>query len=119
LKTLSDILYKVSITRVIGTTSLGIKQICFDSRSIRQGGLFIAQKGVHIDGHRFINQAIEKGAVAIVCEEIPESYPENISFIRVSDSSRALGIIASNFYDNPSENLKLVGVTGTNGKTTW
>ena len=118
MKTLSDILYKVSITRVIGTTGLDIDQIYFDSRKVGPGSLFIAQKGVHIDGHQFINKAIEKGATAIVCQDIPASPPANITFIGVSDSSKALGIIASNFYNNPSANLKLVGVTGTNGKTT-
>jgi len=118
LKILSDILYKVAITRVIGTTALEIEQIHFDSRRVKPGSLFIAQKGVHIDGHQFIEKAIEQGAIAIICQDMPESLTDNITFIGVADSSRALGIIASNFFENPSEKLKLVGVTGTNGKTT-
>jgi UDP-N-acetylmuramoyl-L-alanyl-D-glutamate--2,6-diaminopimelate ligase len=117
MKTLKDILYKVAITEVIGDTSMLISQINFDSRKIASSHLFVATKGVSVDGHNFINKAIELGATAIVCEELPENINDNITYIKVKDSAYALGIIASNFYDNPSEKLKLVGVTGTNGKT--
>lgn len=117
MKKLKDILYKVAITEVIGDTSMLISQINFDSRKIASSQLFVATKGVSVDGHNFINKAIELGAIAIVCEELPKDINDNITYIKVKDSAYALGIIASNFYDNPSEKLKLVGVTGTNGKT--
>lgn len=97
---------------------MGIRSICFDSRKANTGCLFVAVKGIHTDGHRYIDQAIEKGAAAVVCEKLPEKLPENVTFISVENSAKALGIIVSNFYDNPSTRIKLVGVTGTNGKTT-
>lgn len=90
----------------------------YDSRQVSKGDLFVAIRGTVTDGHNFIGQAIEKGAAAIVCEELPAERAENVTYVKVSDSSEALGIIASNHYDNPSGKLKLVGVTGTNGKTT-
>lgn len=101
-----------------------VKGICFDSREIEEGFLFIAQKGTNVDGHKFINTAISKGAKYIVCEFIPEDVKElaqknnEILFIVVKNSSNALGYIASEYYDNPSKKLKIVGITGTNGKTT-
>ncbi|MBW8049896.1 MAG: UDP-N-acetylmuramoyl-L-alanyl-D-glutamate--2,6-diaminopimelate ligase [Cytophagales bacterium] len=119
---LKDILYKVSIESVSGSTDIKINDILFDSRNVKKGSLFIAVKGTQVDGHSFINEAIEKGAVAIVMENGTIRYPSsNIKhsvFIQVKDSREALAVIASNFYDNPSEKIKLVGVTGTNGKTT-
>lgn len=98
--------------------SENITAIQFDSRKIEEYGLFVAQRGVHIDGHHYIDKAIELGARAVVCEEYPENLTEGISYVKCVDSSEALGIIASNFYGRPSETLCLVGVTGTNGKTT-
>ncbi|MFA6824709.1 MAG: UDP-N-acetylmuramoyl-L-alanyl-D-glutamate--2,6-diaminopimelate ligase [Bacteroidales bacterium] len=101
-----------------------VKGICFDSREVEEGFLFIAQKGTNVDGHKFINTAISKGAKYIVCEFIPEDVKElaqknnEILFIVVKNSSNALGYIASEYYDNPSKKLKIVGITGTNGKTT-
>jgi len=95
-----------------------LSAIYFDSRKVTQGALFIAVKGVGSDGHQFINAAIESGAACIVCEVLPELTPLEICFIQVADSSIALAEMASNFYDNPSAKLHLVGVTGTNGKTT-
>jgi UDP-N-acetylmuramoyl-L-alanyl-D-glutamate--2,6-diaminopimelate ligase len=95
-----------------------VKGICFDSRKVEQGFLFVAVKGTTSDGHDFIDKAISLGAIVIVCENLPETVNERITYVAVKDSSHALGIIASNFYGNPSEKLKLVGVTGTNGKTT-
>ncbi len=115
---LKDILYKVSLISVSGNTDITISSVCFDSRAVAWGSLFVATKGVSVDGHQFIDKAIEKGAPAIVCEILPVNLQEGIIYIEVKDSSEALGIIASNFYGNPSNHLKLVGITGTNGKTT-
>ena len=115
---LKDILYKVSLVSVSGSTDLTISSVCFDSRTVSQGSLFVATKGVSVDGHHFIDKALEKGAIAIVCEISPSKFQDGITYVEVKDSSEALGIIASNFYGNPSTHLKLVGVTGTNGKTT-
>ncbi|MBC8147080.1 MAG: UDP-N-acetylmuramoyl-L-alanyl-D-glutamate--2,6-diaminopimelate ligase [Bacteroidetes bacterium] len=118
MKLLKDILFKAGLTKVIGTTDVEISSICFDSRMVGINDLFIAVKGTQVDGHIFIDKAINSGATVIVCEDIPENPVENITYVGVSDSAYALGVIASNYYDNPSSELKLVGVTGTNGKTT-
>ena len=115
---LKDILYKVTINAVIGSTSVQLNAIHFDSRNIKNGCVFVAIKGTVSDGHQFIDRAVEQGAVAVVCESMPEKLKEGVTYVEVDNSSRALAFMASNFYDNPSENLKLVGVTGTNGKTT-
>lgn len=115
---LRDILYSVSLQEVSGSTDLDISAVVFDSRKVKAGSLFIAVKGTAVDGHQFINKAIAGGAVAIVCEDMPADRKEGISFIKVDNSARALGRIASNFFGNPSQEIKLVGVTGTNGKTT-
>ena len=118
MKLLKDILYKVSVNTIYGDTNLEISQIDFDSRAVKKGSLFVAQKGVSVDGHLFIDKAIRLGATSVICEVLPEKKQENITFIQVDDSNTSLAIIASNFYDNPSSKLKLIGVTGTNGKTT-
>ncbi len=118
MKLLSEILYKAGIYDLLGTTHVAVTSICFDSRLVEKYSLFVAVKGTASDGHQFIETAIEKGAIAIVCEEIPAQTQEGITYIKVKDSAAALGIIASNFYDNPSSKLKLIGITGTNGKTT-
>jgi UDP-N-acetylmuramoyl-L-alanyl-D-glutamate--2,6-diaminopimelate ligase len=118
LKLLSDILYKVRLEEVTGSTHMAISSVSFDSRKVKKDSLFIATRGETTDGHKFIDKAIESGAVAIVCENIPEAKHDSVTYVKVTDASFALGIIACNFYDNPSEKLKLVGVTGTNGKTT-
>jgi UDP-N-acetylmuramoyl-L-alanyl-D-glutamate--2,6-diaminopimelate ligase len=118
MKLLSDILYKAGLEEVLGSTNLAISSISFDSRKAKKDGLFIAVRGTQSDGHNFITTAINNGAVAIVCENLPQEISEKITYVRVKNSSLALGIIASNFFDNPSQELKLVGVTGTNGKTT-
>ena len=117
-KILKDILYKVALTEVIGTTNISISSVQFDSRKVKENCLFIAVKGLTVDGHDFIEQTIKNGATAIICEQIPEKTKRGITYLRVKDSSEALAIIASNFYDQPSTRLKLVGITGTNGKTT-
>jgi UDP-N-acetylmuramoyl-L-alanyl-D-glutamate--2,6-diaminopimelate ligase len=115
---LKDILYKVPITSASGSTDVDVNMICFDSRKVKEGSLFIAIKGTQSDGHGFIDKAISLGAVAIVAEKLPEVISDKATYVTVKDSAQALGIIASNFYGNPSGKLKLVGVTGTNGKTT-
>jgi len=118
MKILKDILYGVSLLKVIGSTESEVHAICFDSRKAATGVLFVAVRGTESDGHAFIDKAIDLGATAILCEELPAKIRENVSYFLVENSAKALGIIASNFYDNPSAKLKLVGVTGTNGKTT-
>ncbi len=115
---LKDILYKVTLNAVVGSTNLSVKHMDFDSRNISEHDVFVAIKGTVSNGHEFIDTAIEQGAIAIVCETLPENIKEGITYVQVESSSKALAIMASNFYQNPSENLKLVGVTGTNGKTT-
>jgi UDP-N-acetylmuramoyl-L-alanyl-D-glutamate--2,6-diaminopimelate ligase len=98
--------------------NLDVKGICFDSRSVKPGFLFVAIRGAKVDGHVFIEKAISLGAVAIVAEKLPDAISDKITYVTVKDSAKALGIIVSNFYGNPSAKLKLIGVTGTNGKTT-
>lgn len=117
MKVLKDILYKVSLTSSIGDMEVGVKEIVFDSRLVVQDAVFVATKGTQTDGHKFIPMALEKGAKSIVCEHLPEELQEGITYVEVVDSSRALGIMAANYFENPSEKLKLVAVTGTNGKT--
>lgn len=115
---LKDILYKVTINAVVGSTSVQVNVIEFDSRNISKNDVFVAIKGAVSDGHQFIDTAIGKGAIAIVCETLPANLQNGITYIEVESASKALAFMAANFYKNPSENLKLVGVTGTNGKTT-
>jgi UDP-N-acetylmuramoyl-L-alanyl-D-glutamate--2,6-diaminopimelate ligase len=115
---LKDILYKVSLTSTYGDMNVTVDSICFDSRQARPNTLFVAVKGTQSDGHNYIAKAIESGVRVIVCEKLPESITENVTFVTVKNSAQALGVIASNFCGNPSQQLKLTGVTGTNGKTT-
>ena len=115
---LKDILYKVTINAVVGSTSVQVNAIDFDSRKINKNDVFVAIKGTVSDGHQFIDVAIEKGAVAVICETLPTHLQDGITYIEVESASKALAFMAANFYKNPSENLKLIGVTGTNGKTT-
>ncbi|MDF2456675.1 MAG: UDP-N-acetylmuramoyl-L-alanyl-D-glutamate--2,6-diaminopimelate ligase, partial [Cytophagaceae bacterium] len=118
MKLLSDILYKVSLKSVSGKTDLPVADIQFDSRKVNLASVFVAITGSASDGHSYISQVIEKGVKMIVCEVMPEQLAADVNYVQVADSSEALGIMASNFYDNPSSKLKVVGVTGTNGKTT-
>ncbi|WP_405247339.1 UDP-N-acetylmuramoyl-L-alanyl-D-glutamate--2,6-diaminopimelate ligase [Cellulophaga sp. Asnod2-G02] len=118
MKSLKDILFGVSITAVSGSTSVMVNSICFDSRIVSADDVFIAIKGTITDGHKYIDKAISLGAKTIVCEFMPEVLEEGVTYVAVDNGNKALAIMASNFYDNPSKNLKLVGVTGTNGKTT-
>lgn len=115
---LKDILYKVHITSTSGNMNAEVKGICFDSRKVQPGYLFIAVKGTQSDGHAFIEKAASSGAIAVVAEKLPDEISDKTTYVTVKDSAKALGIIASNFYGNPSSKIKVVGVTGTNGKTT-
>ncbi len=101
-----------------GSTDISISDICFDSRKTKEGSLFVAVRGTQTDGHQYIKAVVEQGAVAVVCEQLPKNLTEGVTYVRVSDSAAALAQVASNFYGNPSEKIKLVGITGTNGKTT-
>ncbi|MDO5656258.1 MAG: UDP-N-acetylmuramoyl-L-alanyl-D-glutamate--2,6-diaminopimelate ligase [Flavobacteriaceae bacterium] len=115
---LKDILYRVELIDIVGTTDREVNDLHFDSRKVKRGDMFIAVVGTQADGHLFISNAIEKGASTIVCEHFPNQLAENVTYICVKNTAVSLGILAANFYQNPSENLKLIGITGTNGKTT-
>ncbi len=118
MKLLQDILYQTRIKQVLGSTNMAIESLVFDSRKVTSFCLFIAVRGTKVDGHNFINQAVEQGAIAVVCEDLPDTIKEGVTYVKVENAQAALGVMASNFYDNPSAELKLVGITGTNGKTT-
>ncbi|WP_166920403.1 UDP-N-acetylmuramoyl-L-alanyl-D-glutamate--2,6-diaminopimelate ligase [Flavobacterium poyangense] len=118
MKILKDILYKVAIESVTGSTEIDIHKIEFDSRKIEQNDVFVAIRGSLSNGHDFIEKAIELGAVAIICDELPEHPHKGITYIKVPDTNTALAFMAANYFGDPSAKLKLVGVTGTNGKTT-
>ena len=118
MKKLKDILYKVAVESVYGSTDVTINALVFDSRKVSDDDMFIAIKGVVSDGHHYINDVIKNGATVIVCEDIPATIEQSIVYIIVKDTKKALAIMADNFYDNPSQHLYLVGITGTNGKTT-
>jgi UDP-N-acetylmuramoyl-L-alanyl-D-glutamate--2,6-diaminopimelate ligase len=115
---LQDILYGVAITNRVGAASREVDALSFDSRAVAPGSVFFAIKGTAVDGHKYIEQTIAAGASVIICEEMPVSLKEDVSYIQVQNSSVALGQMAANFFGNPSQDLKLVGITGTNGKTT-
>jgi UDP-N-acetylmuramoyl-L-alanyl-D-glutamate--2,6-diaminopimelate ligase len=118
MSSLQNILYKVHLLKVSGKTNLDVSGVQIDSRKVTAGTVFAAIRGAQSDGHLFIEKAIEQGAVAIVCEEMPKNLHEGISYIQVSNSHEAVAYMAHNFYGEPSAKLKLIGVTGTNGKTT-
>jgi UDP-N-acetylmuramoyl-L-alanyl-D-glutamate--2,6-diaminopimelate ligase len=115
---LKNILYKVTINAVVGSTSIAINELQFDSRRVTTNDVFVAIKGLESNGHDYIDIAINQGAIAIICEKIPESIIDNMTYVEVDSTHKALAIMASNYYGVPSENLKLIGITGTNGKTT-
>ena len=115
---LKDILYKVPLETIVGDTNVLVNNIHFDSRKVGLDDVFVAIKGTVVDAHDFIGKAAEKGALVIVCEDLPDTLINGITYVKVADSKKALAIMAANFYQNPSANLQLVGVTGTNGKTT-
>lgn len=116
--TLQDILYKVSIRSVHGNTIIPVRDLQLDSRKVSAGSVFIAVKGSAVDGHRFIEQVLQQGAVAVICETMPAELKEGVAYVQVENSAAAAGYMAHNFYGQPSEKVKLIGVTGTNGKTT-
>lgn len=118
MKLLKDILYGVSLSAVSGDTNVMVNNVHFDSRKVEMDDVFVAIRGTLTDGHKFIQKAVDLGARAIVCEELPELMVNGVTYLQVDNCNSALAVIASNYYDNPSKNLKLVGVTGTNGKTT-
>ena len=116
--TLKDILYKVSLEKVVGNTAVAFRELHFDSRKVGLDDVFVAIKGTQSDGHQFIKKAIDQGALAVVCQQMPKEIINGITYLQVQDTQQALAIMASHFYGNPSAELQLVGVTGTNGKTT-
>ncbi len=118
MKLLKDILYKVNINSVIGSTNVKINKIEFDSRKILENDLFVAIKGNNIDGNQFIPQAIKKGAIVVLCQEIPNEIIKGATYVKVKDIRESLALVCSNYYDNPSKKINLIGITGTNGKTT-
>lgn len=115
---IEEILNGIEVVSVTGTKNRDVTGIGFDSRKVKKDSLFVAIKGYKSDGHDFVNSAIASGASSIICEILPEKPDKNICWIKTGDSAKALGLAASNFFGNPSRSLKLVGVTGTNGKTT-
>lgn len=116
---LQNLLYKVpGLTATAGPTNVDVTALVLDSRRVTPGCLFAALPGTQVDGHQFIPKAIESGAAVILCERLPETLVETVSYVQAADAARTLGFMASNFYENPASKLKLVGVTGTNGKTT-
>ncbi|MEQ9405071.1 MAG: UDP-N-acetylmuramoyl-L-alanyl-D-glutamate--2,6-diaminopimelate ligase [Cyclobacteriaceae bacterium] len=118
MQVLKDILYGISLQSLTGDREISVSSVAFDSRKVEKDALFVAVKGLTVDGHDYIDQAIKNGAQAIVCEFLPEEVDEKLTYVQTINSAQALGIIASNFYGRPSEKIKLIGITGTNGKTT-
>ncbi|MCI0921649.1 UDP-N-acetylmuramoyl-L-alanyl-D-glutamate--2,6-diaminopimelate ligase [Sphingobacterium rhinopitheci] len=115
---LKELLHAIPVIQVEGSIEVEVDLICFDSRKATNGSLFVAVKGVHTDGHLYVSQVIEQGVAVVVLETMPEVIDQSVTYVLVNDSAYVLGLIAANFYGNPSQDIKLVGVTGTNGKTT-
>jgi UDP-N-acetylmuramoyl-L-alanyl-D-glutamate--2,6-diaminopimelate ligase len=118
MRVLRDILYKVPVEEISGTTNLAITEIAFDSRKVKKDGLFVAVRGTNSDGHEYISAVVKAGVKAVVCEQLPEQLEEGVTYVKVSNARLALAMMASAYYDHPSAELKVVAVTGTNGKTT-
>ena len=118
MKKLNQLLADITAIKVVGNAEVEITSVTNDSREAKPGALFIAVKGVAVDAHKFIPQVVAAGAAAVVCEDLPEKLNETVTYIQVADSTIALAHLASAWYDHPSTKLRLVGVTGTNGKTT-
>ncbi|PCH76452.1 MAG: UDP-N-acetylmuramoyl-L-alanyl-D-glutamate--2,6-diaminopimelate ligase [Flavobacteriaceae bacterium] len=118
MKVLKDILKSVEIIQIIGSDTLEINAISFSSRDLSKKDVFVAQRGTIVDGHKYIDDAINRGAVVVVCEVVPELLQADVTYVQVGDAATALAVMAANYYGNPSEELQLIGVTGTNGKTT-
>ncbi|MBP5758999.1 MAG: UDP-N-acetylmuramoyl-L-alanyl-D-glutamate--2,6-diaminopimelate ligase, partial [Bacteroidales bacterium] len=117
MKKLSEILKGITYNAT-NFRDVEVKKITFDSRAVEPGTMFVAQVGVHVDGHKFIGGAIDLGATVVLCQTLPDTLNPEVVYVQTDDSSRALGIAASNYFGNPSQRLKLIGITGTNGKTT-
>lgn len=115
---LQELLYGIAITNLIGTTNREIRELVFDSRQVGEGDVFFAIRGTLSDGHNYIPSTVENGAAVIICEQTPQDVKSSVTYVTVADSSVALGIMAANFYGNPASKLQLIGITGTNGKTT-
>lgn len=115
---LSEILKKVKTLECVGIPDIEVTGVNMDSRIVKPGDVFVAVRGTQTDGHKFISVALQKGAIAVICEEIPVKHPDDVTFVRVEDTENAVGCVATQFYGDPTSRLKLVGVTGTNGKTT-
>ena len=115
---LSQLLKNIKPTQVVGSTDVDITGVNIDSRRIKPGHLFVAMKGTQVDGHKFIDKAIELGAKAVLCEDMPATLADGVTYVQVTSTENAVGKVATMFYGDPSTKLKLVGVTGTNGKTT-
>ena len=118
MKLLKEILNGVNLIEVLGSTDIMISDIFFDTKHVKENSIFVAVKGYKNDGHEFIPMAVQNGASTIICQKFPTKIHKDITYINVIDTSIALGVIASNYYENPSKKIKLVGITGTNGKTT-
>ncbi|MFC3196615.1 UDP-N-acetylmuramoyl-L-alanyl-D-glutamate--2,6-diaminopimelate ligase [Parapedobacter deserti] len=118
MKKLKDILHGIPVRQVIGNLNVAVSELCFDSRNASPGSMFVAVRGTHTDGHRYIEVATAHGAAVVLCEELPDTTDDAVTYIQVDDTAFALGVSASNYFGNPSTKLRLVGVTGTNGKTT-
>lgn len=117
MKLLRDLLFGCELKNVVGNTSISISSICCDSNEAKKSSLFVAVNGINLDGHTFISQSISTGAIAIVCRNLPIKKHNHVTYVQVADPSVSLGIIAANFFNNPSSKIKLIGITGTNGKT--
>ncbi|MEY2963992.1 MAG: hypothetical protein RL754_1253 [Bacteroidota bacterium] len=118
MKLLKDLLYGVRIKDIHGTTNVAVESVCYDSRQACKNALFVAVPGTQVDGHDFITKAVAQQSIAVVCERMPEQLDDNTTYVMVNNSAYALSAIAANWYDHPSETMKVIGVTGTNGKTT-
>ncbi|SEA05029.1 UDP-N-acetylmuramoylalanyl-D-glutamate--2,6-diaminopimelate ligase [Arachidicoccus rhizosphaerae] len=118
MKQLRDILHKVALVGLYGSTDISLQDLQLDSRAVHEGSVFIAVVGLQADGHAYIDKAIALGAVAVICEDLPATLHDSVTYVQVKNAHEATGVMAHNFYDEPSTRLKLVGVTGTNGKTT-
>lgn len=117
MKKVAELIEGCKVAQHIGNLDVLVSAVCFDSRKAEENCMYVAQKGMQVDGHQFIPNAISKGAICVVCEQVPESLDEKVTYVQVENTAKSLGEIAACFYENPSRELRLVGVTGTNGKT--
>jgi UDP-N-acetylmuramoyl-L-alanyl-D-glutamate--2,6-diaminopimelate ligase len=115
---LQELLYGIAITNLIGATNREVRELVFDSRQVREGDVFFAIRGTLSDGHTYISSTVEHGAAVVICEQVPQDVKSSVTYATVADSAVALGLMAANFYGNPASKLQLIGITGTNGKTT-